>query len=234
MPSELFSFLLHHPHAHLVSNFFFSMHKRASARSRQRARADWAFPFCPGSLATRRRRIPHTPAPVPSRKRCRWCKSAQTCDGFRHPAAYSVAGLSLAKQTWDGKRPLTASSVAGLRTFAPPATPGVNQNPARTPAHRSLPATVSGDLRGPGGCGGPGSLCEAIPPPCLTAAVPPLTRPRAAMPSNHIPRASRPSPQAGTNSLSPGVFLLHYWRWIREETISGDMFMHLASWAGVV
>ena len=32
---------------------------------RQRARADWAFPFCPGSLAPRRRRIAYTPAPVP-------------------------------------------------------------------------------------------------------------------------------------------------------------------------
>ena len=33
----------------------------------QRARAYWAFPFCPGSLAPRRRRIAYTPAPVPLR-----------------------------------------------------------------------------------------------------------------------------------------------------------------------
>ena len=33
--------------------------------AQQRARADWAFPFCPGSLAPRRRRIAYTPAPVP-------------------------------------------------------------------------------------------------------------------------------------------------------------------------
>ena len=34
----------------------------------QRARAYWAFPFCPGSLAPRRRRIAYTPAPVPLRQ----------------------------------------------------------------------------------------------------------------------------------------------------------------------
>ena len=50
MPSKLFSPFLHHPHA------------------RQRARAYWAFPFCPGSLAPRRRRIAYTPAPVPFRQ----------------------------------------------------------------------------------------------------------------------------------------------------------------------